>query len=127
MSEPTRRWAPGLGSRLAVLRSDLHGDDDRVEVAVTDLPVDCHVGVDGNGSTWIRIACDPSSVSVDDGSAAVRFTVTADGYRVSLAPETPTSVATHFLEEVVQLLTDGHPPGDAGHETLKTWPPSRLC
>lgn len=121
MSEPARRWAPGLASRLAVLRSDLRSSDDRVEVAVADLPVECHVGVDGNGSTWIRITCDPSSVSVDDRAAAVRFTVGADGYRVSLAPETATSVATHFLEEVVQLLTEGHPPGDAGHETLKNW------
>ena len=121
MSERARRWAPGLGSRLAVLRSELRGGEDRVEVVVADLPVECHVGVDGNGSTWIRVTCDPSSVSVDDGSAAVRFTVTADGYRLSLAPETPSSVATHFLEEVVELLTDGHTPGDAGHEALKNW------
>ena len=121
MTDTTRAWVPSLTSRLAILRSDLaKSDSDRAEVAIPGTPVVCHVGLDSGGSMWIRVTCD-GSISVDDSSADVRFTTRSDGYRVTVAATAAESASIHFLEEVVQLINDGHAPGDAGRAALQNW------
>src|SRR3954468_16912020 len=122
MSDSSRVWTPTMGSRLAVLRSELTKPDvDRVEIAIADTPIQCHVGMDAEGSMWVRITCEPASVSVDDRSAAVQFVITTSGYRVTVAATTVESVSIRFLDEVLQLLSDGHAPGDAGRAALQNW------
>ncbi len=122
MSEPSKVWSPTVGSLLANL--DRHLADSpagHAELAVRSTPVACHVGRDAAGWSWIRIDCEPSSVSTDDRSGAVKFAVTPGGYRVSVAPTTSRSVSSSFLDEVVQLLNDDHEPGDAGRAALQAW------
>lgn len=122
MSETSKAWVPSLGSRLAILRSDLAKTGaDHAEIAIAGTPVDCFVGLESGGSVWIRIACDGASVSVDDRSADVRFVVKPNGYRIIVASRAAESVSTHFLEEVVQLINAGQAPGDAGRAALQNW------
>lgn len=122
MTEPRTQWAPSVASRLAVLAQELSSESSgHCEVPVQEVAVTCHVGLDSAGWSWVRITCDPSSVSTDDRSGAVRFAVTPAGYRVSVAPTTERSVAASFLDEILQLLKTGHEPGDAGRAALQAW------
>lgn len=122
MDEPKQAWTPTVATLLAVLRSNLAGTDSgRAELNVKSAPVPCHVGLDAAGWSWVRIDCDPASVTTDDQSAAVNFAITTKGYRVTVAPTVEQTVATHFLEEVVQLVKAGHEPGDAGRAALQAW------
>ena len=115
-------WTPDVSARLAVLRSELEKPGvDRIELAIPALPVPCFLGADVGGSTWIRVSCKPSSVSVDDKAAAVTFNIGADGYRVLLAAGTDRTVLGHFFEEVLELIGSGHAPGDAGCAALQQW------
>ena len=115
-------WTPDIGSRLAVLRAELKKPGtDRVELPMPDTPVECRLGMDLEGSVWIRVFCDPASVTTDDQAAAVRFTMAGDGYRVTLAAHAADVVIEHLLDEMVQLLVDGHPPGDVGRTALQNW------
>ena len=122
MTEPSKVWQPDIGARLAVLRSEIRKPNtDHVELAIQDTPVECHLGMEGGGSVWMRISCDPASVSTDDQAAAVQFTSTSNGYKVAISATAAAAVTDHLLEEMVQLLMDGHPPGDVGRAALQTW------
>lgn len=122
MADVQPRWVPGLGSRLANLKAQLSAQNkDRGELRVPDLPVESYVGADVDGSIWLRITCDPSRVSTDDLSAAVAIDPSNTGYRVMVSATTADTVAIRFLEEVVQLIDAGHPPGDAGRMALQSW------
>jgi len=122
MPEYGKKWAPSVASLLANLRSELKDSSTgHVELAVQGLPVQCYIGLDQSGLTWARVTCEPSSVVVDDGSAAVSFRVTSQGYQVTVSPTTADTVSTHFLDEIVQLIRSNHPPGDAGRAALQAW------
>jgi len=122
MSDPIEAWSPDLESRLAVLRSELAKNGwDHGELPLSGTPVDCYVGVELGGSSWIRITCEPDSVSTDDRSALVDFLVKPNGYRVRVAPQAAAPVVSHFLQEVVDLVKSGYPPGDAGRAALQAW------
>ncbi len=122
MAEASTPWTPSVASRLAILDQELStASSGHSEVAVQGVAVTCHVGLDTAGWSWVRITCDPGSVSTDDRSGAVRFAVTRAGYRVSVAPTTDRSVAASFLDEILQLLKTGHEPGDAGRAALQAW------
>jgi hypothetical protein len=121
MSEESR-WVPTVASRIAALRARLAGGvDEFVEALVPDTPVACYVGVNRDGWLWVRVICDPDSVVTDDLAAAVQFTVRKDGYRVAVASTVAESMATHFLEEIIQLVESGHAAGDAGRTALQHW------
>lgn len=108
--------------RLAVLRSELRKPGaDRVELPLDEGPTPCSLGIDIDGSIWMRVTCDPASVSTDDGAAAVKFAVLTAGYRVTIAPNVDGYVVEHLLEEMVHLLIEGHPPGDVGRTALQNW------
>lgn len=122
MSDQSAAWKPDIGSRLAVLRAELgKPNTDRVELPIPESPIECRIGMDIQGSVWIRIFCDPKSVTTDDQAAAVRFTMAADGYQVALAPQSAEVVVEHLLDEMVQLLIVGHLPGDVGRTALQNW------
>lgn len=122
MGDQSGAWKPDIGSRLAVLRAELKKPEtDRVELPIPETPVECRIGMDLEGSVWIRFFCDPMSVTTDDQAAAVRFTMAGDGYQVSLAPKSAEVVVEHLLDEMVQLLITGHPPGDVCRTALQNW------
>ncbi|MEQ1698538.1 MAG: PD-(D/E)XK motif protein [Ilumatobacteraceae bacterium] len=122
MSESKKRWVPDVAARLAVLRSELaKPGTDNVELPIAGVPTQCFVGAETGGNIWIRITCDPKSVSADDQAAAVKFTVTSTGYKVTVDPVVAGVVVEHLMDEMVQLLADGHPPGDAGRSALQNW------
>ena len=122
MNDTTKMWVPDLGSRVALLRSEINnGESDQLELPIAGTPVDCSVGMDSGGSLWVRIVCDGRSVSVDDRSAHVGFVVKPHSYRIVVASTAAESAAVHFLDEVVQLLRSGHAPGDAGRAALQNW------
>lgn|GEM_PF-3452912 len=122
MTDRHKGWTPDIGSRLAVLRSTIDKPGaDHAELQIQDLPVECHLGMETAGSIWLRISCEPSAVATDDQAAAVRFTILTDGYKVTIAPIAADSVTDHLLEEMVQLLGDGHTPGDVGRTALQNW------
>lgn len=122
MDDQSGPWKPDIGSRLAVLRAELRKPaTSRVELPIPEAPVECRIGMDLEGSVWIRLFCDPISVTTDDQAAAVRFTLASDGYQVSLAPQSAEVVVEHLLDEMVQLLVAGHPPGDVGRTALQNW------
>ena len=105
MTDESRVWAPDIGSRLAVLRSEIQKPGtDNVELPIQNTPVDCHLGMETGGSVWMRITCDPTSVSTDDQAAAVRVrdhTERLQGHHVS---DGSLNVTDHLLDEMVQLL-----------------------
>lgn len=120
--ETSSGWSPELRSRIFFLHSELSARDvPLLETPMPDLPVECYLGVDQSGATWMRVACDPGSVSTDDRSVAVQFDVTGSGYRVVVQSGTDELVTAHFLEELTQLIRDGHAPGDAGRAALQNW------
>jgi len=122
MSESTNPWTPGLASRAAVLQSKLdNSEHEGVELEIPDLTTPTLLGLDRMGTLWLNIDCDPRVVDVDDGSAAVRFDLRPNGYRVTVASTTSRSIAIHFLDEVVQLLGAGAPPGSAARDALRGW------
>lgn len=122
MSDRSGTWTPDIGSRLAVLRAELTKPrTDRAELPIPETPVECRLGMDLEGNVWIRVFCNPLSVTTDDQAAAVRFTVAGDGYRVVLASQGADVVIEHLLDEMVQLLVAGHPPGDVGRSALQNW------
>lgn len=121
MSDQTQ-WVPTVASRIAALRARLaSGDDELVEALVPDTKMPLYVGSNREGDLWVRIVCDPKSVITDDLAAAVRFTILRDGYRVAVASSVAESIATRFLEEMIQLVQDGHEAGDAGRTALQNW------
>lgn len=122
MSEPGQVWVPNAASRLAVLRAQLeHPGVDSVELPIQEAPCECHLGAETSGSFWMRITCDTRSVSTDDKAAAVVFSVSAHGYKVTVAPEASDVVTGHLFEEMIQLLVEGHPPGDVARKALQNW------
>lgn len=122
MAEGQRRWVPDMGARLAVLRSELaKPGTDNVELPIAGLPVECFVGSEIGGTVWMRITCDPETVSVDDQAAAVQFAVGSNGFKLTVSPVAAGVVVEHLLDEIVQLLADEHPPGDAGRAALQHW------
>ena len=122
MNEPREEWSPGVEARLAVLRDAIeNSDDDAFELAIVGTPIACHLGTDREGRIWMRIDCDPASVSVDDRSAAVVFKRSKVGYTVSVSPDAPAIVACHLFDEMIQLLKEGSPPGEVGHQALQHW------
>ncbi len=116
-----RQWVPTVAARLAALRAKLGSADELIEVRLPDTTAPCFVGVNHQGDIWVRIECEPTTVVTDDLAAAVRFTVLRNGYRVAVAPTVVESIATHFLEEMLQLVETGHEPGDAGRAALQNW------
>lgn len=122
MSEPSQIWVPNAASRLAVLRAQLEQPGvNSVELPIQGAPVSCHLGTETGGSFWVRISCDPKSVSTDDKAAAVVFAVSAHGYKVTVSPEVSDVVTSHLFEEMIQLLMEGHPPGDVARTALQNW------
>lgn len=122
MTDESRVWSPDIGARLAVLRSEIQKPGiDNVELPIQNTPVECHLGTESGGSVWMRITCDPTSVSTDDQAAAIEFAITSNGYKVTVSPTAPDNVTDHLLEEMIQLLIDGHAPGDVGRAALQHW------
>lgn len=122
LSDSTNKWTPGLASRAAVLQNKLdNSDHEGIELEIPDLTTRTLLGLDRMGALWLNIECDPRVVDVDDASAAVRFDLRPNGYRITVAPTASQSVAVHFLDEVVQLIADGAPPGTAGRDALQGW------
>jgi Putative PD-(D/E)XK family member, (DUF4420) len=122
MMSDRSQWSPSVASRIAALRGHLaHSEDDLAEALVPDVQVPCYVGSNREGDLWLRIVCEPDSVITDDLAAAVRFTVLRDGYRVAVGSNVPESIAARFLEEIIQLVQDGHAAGDAGRTALQHW------
>jgi hypothetical protein len=122
MSDATDQWTPKIRSRLVFLRMELQrSGGSHLEVTLPGLPVDCHLGIDSGGHAWVRISCDPGSVSRDDRAAAIAFETTSDGYLVRVLPEVNEFVVAHLFEEIAQLIRDGHAPGDAGYTALQGW------
>lgn len=122
MTDATDQWTPKIRSRLMFLRMELEGSGgSHLEVTLPGLPADCFLGIDSGGHAWIRIICDPVSVSRDDQAAAVAFEMTSDGYLVRVMPEVNEFVVAHLIEEIAQLIRDGHAPGDAGYTALQGW------
>lgn len=120
MSERQRDWSPTLRSRIAFLEAEVKREGSgRAEVRLADVTSDIFLGIDADGSLSMRIGCDPKTVSVDDSSASVRFVQTPTGYRITIAPNADRNVSIHLLEDVVRLLEEGHPPGDAGRAALQ--------
>lgn len=121
MSE-TQPWSPTIAAQLAVLDQSLVGVvGAQSEVPVSGTPVTCHVGLDAAGWSWVRIDCDPRSVATDDLAAAVEFKLVNSGYQVCVTPTIQRSVASSFLDEVVNVVKAGHEPGDAGRAALQAW------
>lgn len=121
MSDESADWSPTLRSRMAFLEAELQRrGSGRAEVPLPDVSTDVYLGLDSDGSLSMRIACDPKTVSVDDSSASVRFVPTATGYRIIVASTAERSASLHLLDDVVRLLHDGHPPGDAGRAALQS-------
>lgn len=122
MDDRSGTWRPDIGSRLEVMRAELAKPGiDSVELRLPETPTECRLGMNAEGSVWIRLFCDPTSVTTDDQAAAVRFTVTGDGYRILIASNAADVVIEHLLDEMVQLLIAGHPPGDVGRTALRNW------
>ena len=122
MNDLNQMWLPNVGARLAVLRAELNKPDTyTVELPIPGAPAPCYLGMESGGSIWMRITCDPKSVSTDDQAAAVVFSVMANGYKVAVTPAAAEVVTGHLFEEMIQLLTDGHSPGDVGRFALQHW------
>ena len=122
MIDPADQWTPNIRSRLTFLRMELGRiGGPSLEIKLPNIPINCFLGVDTGGRAWIRIECDPLSVSRDDQAAAVRFEVSTDGYMVGVEPEVNDFVIAHLFEEITQLVRDGHPEGDAGYTALQAW------
>lgn len=122
MTDAADHWAPNIRSRLAFLRGELERQGGpNLEVKLAGLATNCFIGVDPGGSAWIRIECDPATVSRDDQAAAVRFQEAGDGYLVRVEPAVNDAVLAHLFEEIAQLIRDGHAPGDAGFKALQSW------
>lgn len=115
-------FGPTIAARLAFLESELAAKgSDSVEVALQGLPVNCFLGVDALGSVVLRISCDPRNVTSDDTAVAVSVEPVPSGCRITMRPSAQRHAATNFLEEVIQLVREGHPPGDAGRAALQNW------
>lgn len=122
MNDKTPIWSPDVAARLAVLRAALTEQErDSLELEIPETPVSCYLGTETGGSMWLRITCDPHSVSTDDQAAAVSFAITATGYKVTVSQEAPSTVTGHLFDEMIQMLTEGHSPGDVGRTALKNW------
>lgn len=122
MSDRPSDWSPTLRSRIAFLEAEVKREGSgRAEVRLADVTSDVYLGLDSDSSLSMRIGCDPKTVSVDDSSASVRFVKTPTGYRITIARTADRNAAIHLLEDVVHLLEDGHPPGDAGRAALQSF------
>jgi len=114
-------WRPDFGSRLVLLRAEIENTGEDHELEVLEAPVRCFVGEGTQGYTWVRIICDPDTVATDDDTAAVDFSISSSGYKVTVSPGPADSVTDDFLSGVVELLIEGHEPGDAGRYALQAW------
>ena len=122
MTNDQDRWSPDTGARLLVIRNSLSkGKENAFELAVQESAVPCFIGADAGGDIWVRIQCDPASVSTDDQAALIVFTTLVDGYKMSLSPKVPEIVVCDLLDQVIQLLVDGHAPGDAARAAIQNW------
>jgi hypothetical protein len=122
MTEIADKFSPDIRSRLVFQRLELNRlGGPSLEVQLSGLPTNCYLGVDVGGRAWIRIECDPASVSRFDQAAAVSFETSADGYLVTVNPEVNDFVIAHLFEEIAQLVSDGHPAADAGFVALQGW------
>ena len=122
MANDQDRWSPDTGARLAVIRNSLaKGNANAFELPVQESPAPCFIGADAGGDIWVRIKCDPASVSTDDQAALIVFTTRVDGYKMSLSPKVPESVVCALLDQVMQLLVEGHAPGDAARAAIQNW------
>lgn len=122
MNESHERWMPDVPFLISILRTQLASSGHQsAEVPLKDCPVPAWIELNDAGARSIRISCDPDSVSVDSRSAAVRFSKSGTGYRVSVAESVAESISEAFLTEIAQLLGSGHPVGDAGRAALQNW------
>jgi len=122
-SENTKKWEPGIAARLAILRADLERlGDERLQLLVTDDPTNCYLGTDTRGVTWLKVDCDPTTVALDEGAAAIRFFRLPTGYRIEVARSgSDESILVHLFEEVIELIRGGTSPGSAGAEAVRRW------
>jgi hypothetical protein len=121
-SDPPGRYAPDIATKMAVLQAKVTRTSvTEAELPIEDLPVECRLGASAEGAAWITIRCDPRSVSVDDDVAAVTFTIIGTGYQMRIAPSAPEAASNHLLEEIVELLSNGHAPGDVGLVAIRNW------
>lgn len=122
MNDVNQIWLPNVAARLAVLQAELNKPDTHnVELPIPGTPAPCYLGMESGGSIWMRITCEPRSVSIDDQAAAVVFSVIANGYKVAVNPSAPEAITCHLFEEMIQLLIDGHSHGDVGRLALQNW------
>lgn len=120
--ESPDRWTPDIGIKMEVLKAQVNrASVTEAELSIDDLPVECRLGVSVEGAAWITITCNPRSVSVDDDVAAVTFKIIGTGYRIRIAQSAPEATRNHLLEEMVELLGGGHPPGDVGRVAIRNW------
>lgn len=121
MTRNSGTWRPGVASLVANLRPTLEATPHGSESVVPDTPGEVRVGADLEGSRWLRIFCDPRSVSHDDRAAAIHFQNTADGYKVVVDRSIDDQTAFYFLENIIHLIRSGHSPETAGRAALQAW------
>lgn len=122
MNETTKPWSPTVRSYLEVLKFEIaDGKMANPEVPLPGLPVESTLGRNLEGDIWLSIQCDPESVSVDDSLALVSIKKWARGYQILVNGSAEESAAVRLFEEVIELLGEAHPPGDAGRAALQNW------
>ncbi len=120
MSETEARWSPGVRYLLADLVERMEKENlSSGELQVLNDPAVALIGRDISGNKWVRIECDREEVAMDDLTALVSFKRDARGYLVIVNPNAPEKPGVRFLEEIVDLLVDGCPAGEAGKKALQ--------
>ena len=121
VNETTKPWSPTIRSYLEVLKFEIaDGKMANPEVPLPGLPVESTLGRNLEGDIWLSIRCDPESVSVDDSLALVSIKKWARG-QILVNGSAEESAAVRLFEEVIELLGEAHPPGDAGRAALQNW------
>lgn len=119
MTESKKPWSPSVASLLANVIDQTTSVAGELEVH--GLGVECFVGAEPGGETWLRLVCEPSTVIADNTTAAVRFQTQPEGYRIIVVNTIERTLTESFFKEVTDLLASGTTPGGAGYAALERW------
>lgn len=119
MSTGQHGWTPGVESLL--VKIDEETGSQAGELSVPNIMPDSFVGGDPTGRRWLRIVCDPRGVAADRETAAVRFEILSNGYRVVVHEGVEQSIISSFFDEMVRLLGEGEAAGSVGHTAMRRW------